>query len=97
LYAAVTRQDLDGEPPGGWLPDQRVTMDVALAGFTREAAYAAFAEDDLGSLTTGKYADFVVLDQPLFEIEPAKILETNVLMTVVGGDVVYRAESEVGG
>jgi len=93
LYAAVTRQDLDGEPPGGWLPDQRVTMNVAVAGFTREAAYAAFAEEDLGSLAVGMFADFVVLDQPLFEIEPAKISETEVLMTVVGGEIVYQAES----
>jgi len=96
LYAAVTRQDLDGEPPGGWLSDQRVTMEVAVAGFTREAAYAAFTENDLGSLAAGKYADFVVLDRPLFEIEPARILDTRVLLTVVGGDVVYRAGDDAG-
>lgn len=92
IYAAVTRQDLDGEPPGGWLPDQRVTPEVAVAGFTIEAAYAAFAEDRVGSLEAGKHADFVVLDQDLFEIEPAKIPGTNVVMNVLDGEVVYRAE-----
>ena len=92
LYAAVTRQDLDGEPPGGWLPGQRVTMQVALEGFTIDAAYAGFAEDDVGSLEVGKFADFVVLDRNLFEIEPAAIPDTKVLSTIVGGDVVYRGE-----
>ncbi|MGK7295512.1 MAG: amidohydrolase, partial [Candidatus Wenzhouxiangella sp. M2_3B_020] len=92
LYAAVTRQDLDGEPPGGWLPGQRVTMQVALEGFTIDAAHAGFAEDDVGSLEPGKYADFIVLDRNLFEIEPAAIPDTEVLSTIVGGDVVYRSE-----
>jgi len=91
LYAALTRQDLDGEPPGGWLPDQRVTMQVALEGFTLDAAHAAFADDDVGSLEVGKHADFVVLDRNLFEIEPSAIPDTRVLLTVVGGRVVHRA------
>ena len=92
LYAAVTRQDLDGEPPGGWLPDQRVTVQVAMEGFTIDAAYAGFAEDDTGSLEAGKLADFVVLDRDLFEIEPADIPKTRVLRTVVGGSVVFEAD-----
>jgi predicted amidohydrolase YtcJ len=92
LYAAVTRQDLEGEPPGGWLPDQRVTIQVALEGFTINAAYAAFAENETGSLETGKLADFVVLDQDLFTIDPVEIPKTGVLRTVVGGETVYQAE-----
>jgi len=92
LYAAVTRQDLDGEPPGGWLPDQRVTIQVALEGFTVNAAYAGFAEDETGSLEAGKLADFLVLDRDLFTIDPAEIPKTRVLRTVVGGEVVYQAE-----
>lgn len=92
IHAAVTRQDLDGEPPGGWLPDQRVTVQVALEGFTVNAAYAGFAEDELGSLEPGKYADFVILDRDLFDIEPADIPSTRVLRTVVGGNVVFKAD-----
>lgn len=92
IHAAVTRQDLEDEPPGGWLPDQRVTVEVAVAGFTRNAAYAGFAEDRVGSLETGKRADFVMLDRDLFEIEPSEIPKTRVLMTVIDGAVVYRAE-----
>jgi len=92
IYAAVTRQDLDGEPPGGWLPDQRVTPEVAVAGFTLDAAYAGFAEAEVGSLAPGKRADFVVLDQNLFEIDSAQIPETKVLSTWLDGEVVYRAE-----
>lgn len=91
LHAAVTRQDLDGEPPGGWLPDQRVTIEVALEGFTLNAAYAGFAEEETGSLETGKFADFVVLDRDLFDIEPADIPKTRVLRTVLGGNVVFEA------
>lgn len=91
LYAAVTRQDLDGEPPGGWLPDQRVTMQVALEGFTVDAAWAGFAEDDVGSLDVGKYADFVVLDRDPFAVAAERIPDIRVLRTVVGGETVYAA------
>jgi len=92
LYAAVTRQDLEGEPPGGWLPDQRVTIQVALEGFTLNAAYAGFGEDETGSLEKGKLADFVVLDRDIFALDPADIPKTQVLRTVVGGEVVYQAD-----
>jgi hypothetical protein len=91
LYAAVTRQDVDGEPPGGWLPDQRVTMQVALEGFTVDAAWAGFAEDDVGSLEIGKYADFVVLDRDPFAVDAGDIPDIRVLRTVVGGETVYEA------
>ncbi len=94
IYAAVTRQDLDGEPPGGWLPDQRVTAEVAVSGFTVDAAWAGFAEDEVGSLEMGKRADFVVLDRNLFEIDPADIPDTKVLATYLDGEAVYRAEVE---
>jgi predicted amidohydrolase YtcJ len=90
IYAAVTRQDLEGEPPGGWLPDQRVTAEVAVSGFTIDAAWAGFAEDEVGSLEVGKRADFVVLDRNLFEIEPADIPDTKVLATYLDGQAVYR-------
>ena len=92
LYAAVTRQDLDGEPPGGWLPEQRVTMPVALEGFTVDAAWAGFAEDDVGSLEVGKYADFVVLDRDPFAVDAGDVPGIRVLRTVVGGETVYEAD-----
>ncbi|MEX0915265.1 MAG: amidohydrolase family protein, partial [Wenzhouxiangellaceae bacterium] len=94
VHAAVTRQDLEGEPPGGWLPDQRVTAEVAVAAFTIDAAYAGFAEDEVGSLEAGKRADFVVLDRNLFEIEPADIPNTKVLATYLDGQAVYRSDGE---
>src|SRR5690606_22342184 len=68
FYAAVTRQDAEGEPPDGWMPDQRLTREQALRGFTLDAAYAGFMEDAVGSLTPGKWADFVILSQDLMTV-----------------------------
>lgn len=93
IYAAVTRQDLDGHPPDGWLPDQRLSVREAVAGFTRDAAYAGFAEDRVGTLETGKQADFVVLDRDIMEIEADAIPEITVLTTVLDGEPVYRHET----
>jgi len=94
LHAAVTRQDLDGEPPGGWLPDQRVTLQVALEAFTRGAAYASFDEDRLGRLAPGMHADFVVLDRDPFQIGAAEIPRVSVLATYLDGTPVYTAAAE---
>jgi predicted amidohydrolase YtcJ len=91
FYAAITRQDKHGQPPGGWAPDQRLSRDEALAAFTIDAAYAAQAEHDLGSLEPGKLADFVVLSRDIMTAPPAGILSTTVLATVVGGATVYSA------
>ncbi|WP_201315758.1 amidohydrolase [Dyella sp. EPa41] len=92
LYAAVTRQDLDGQPPGGWLPDQRVSRIQALAGFTRGAAYAAFMENEVGTLKAGMRADFVILDGDLMTVPPRQIADLKPLSTWVDGKAVYRAE-----
>ena len=89
IHAAVTRQDHAGQPEGGWLPDQRLTVQQAVHGFTLGAAYAAFEEDLKGSLAVGKLADLVVLSRDVFEAQPADILQTEVVLTVVGGEVVY--------
>jgi hypothetical protein len=89
FYAAVTRQDRSGNPAGGWFPDQRMTRDEALRSWTIEGAYAAFEEIIKGSLEPGKLADFVLLSDDITRIPPAEILKTHVVMTVVGGDVVY--------
>ena len=88
--AFITRQDADGWPAGGWFPNQRTTREEALKSMTLWPAYGAFMEDVSGSLSPGKYADFVVLDQDIMTIAPERILDTRVLMTVLGGKVVYR-------
>ena len=89
FYAAVTRQDRDGNPPGGWQPDQRMTREEALRSWTIEGAYAAFEENAKGSLEPGKIADFVMLSDDIMRIPPSEILKTRVTMTVVAGEVVY--------
>jgi predicted amidohydrolase YtcJ len=89
IYAAVTRQDHNGWPEEGWHPEQRMTMEEAIKGFTIWAAYAAWQEDILGSIEVGKLADLTVLDKDLLSIEPKEILETKVLATIVGGEARY--------
>jgi predicted amidohydrolase YtcJ len=89
IHAAVTRQDHAGQPEGGWLPDQRLTVQQAVHGFTLGAAHAAFEEDRKGSLVEGKLADLVMLSRDIFEVPPAEILQTEVVLTVIGGEVLY--------
>lgn len=91
LYAAVTRQDQNGQPPGGWYPNQALTREEALRSFTIWGAYAAFAEKTRGSLEAGKYADFVVLDRDIMTCPAAEIKDISALKTVIGGEVVYEA------
>ncbi len=90
FYAAVTRQDHKGHPPGGWFPEQRMTRQEALESWTIRGAYAAFEEKIKGSLSPGKLADFVALSADIMEIEPAAILRTRVVLTAVGGRIVYE-------
>ncbi len=85
IYTAVTRQLPDGTPPGGWYPASRITVEAAVRHFTRDAAYAAFMERDVGTLEAGKLADFVVLSQDIFAVPAAQLLQTHVQRTVVGG------------
>ncbi len=94
LYAARTRQDHQGLPVGGWHPEQKVTGDEALAGFTTGAAYAAFAEERRGQLKAGFDADLVVLPVDPVEGEPKRLLDAKVQVTVVDGIDVYRAEAK---
>jgi predicted amidohydrolase YtcJ len=91
LYAALTRRTLDDRHPEGWVPSQKITLDEALAAYTRDAAYAAFAERDLGTLEPGKLADLVLVDRDLGRIPPPAIRDAKVLLTVVGGKVVFEA------
>jgi predicted amidohydrolase YtcJ len=91
FYAAITRQDIAGNPPGGWTPRQRMTREEALASFTREAAYAAHSETLTGSIEAGKLADMLVLSKDIMRVPPRDILTTTVRMTIVGGETVYQA------
>ncbi len=90
IHAAVNRTTLEGQPAGGWYPEQKLTVQEALEAFTTNAAWAAFEEDEFGTIRAGKYADLTVLDRDLLVIDPQDILKTEVLMTVVGGRIVYE-------
>jgi len=90
IYSAVTRQDHDGKPPKGWYADQAMTREEALRAFTLDAAFAAGAEDRVGTLEPGKYADFVLVDRDLFDVPAADIWKLRVLETWVGGKRVYK-------
>ena len=90
FHASIARQDANGWPAGGWFPEQRMTREEALKSMTIWPAYAAFQEDELGSLTPGKRADFVVLDRDIMTVPRAEILETRVLATYLGGVAVYE-------
>ncbi len=92
IHAAVTRRRADGSPgPGGWYPEQRLTVEEAVRGFTLGAAYAGYMEDRIGSLTPGKYADLIVLDRDIFTCDPMAIKDTQVLGTMINGEWKYRA------
>ena len=92
IYAAVTRQTLDGEPEAGWYPDQRLTVEESLKAYTVNAAYAAGEERWKGRLMPGFAADLTVLSEDLFRIDPRNIRDTRVLKTMVGGTWVFDAE-----
>jgi predicted amidohydrolase YtcJ len=95
FYAAVTRQDAEQYPEGGWHPEERVTRREALRGFTLDAAYSAFQEDELGSLEPGKLADFVILSRDIMEVRPEAILDTEVVATYLGGAQIYARDGEM--
>jgi predicted amidohydrolase YtcJ len=93
FHAAVTRQDPTNWPAGGWYPEQKMTREEALQSMTIWPAYAGFQESMLGSLTPGKYADFVVLDRDIMHVPDTEILSTRVTSTWIGGKRVYEASS----
>jgi predicted amidohydrolase YtcJ len=90
IYAAVTRRTLDGKFPGGWLPEQKITVDEALRGYTMGDAYALFREHELGSLTTGKLADVAIVDRDLLTMPAESLATARIVTTIAGGKVVYR-------
>ena len=88
---ALTRQTIDGNPPGGWLPQQRLTLAETIKAYTLNAAFSGHREKTEGSLEPGKLADLIILSQDLFKVEPDQIIKSEVLLTMVGGKVVYRS------
>jgi hypothetical protein len=92
IYAAVTRRTLDGAHSDGWVPEQKISVAEAVKCYTINDAYAEFAEKEKGTLEVGKLADFVMLSDDIFAIAPAKIRDVKVLLTVVGGKVVFEKQ-----
>jgi len=92
IYAAVTRRTLDDRNPGGWVPEQKITVEEALRAYTMGSAVASFEETRKGSLVRGKLADLVLIDRDLTTIAPEAIRDANITMTVVGGRVVFERE-----
>ncbi|TWT18716.1 amidohydrolase [Luteimonas marina] len=90
IYYAVTRQDMDGLPEGGWRGDQRLTLAEAVRAYTLNPAYSAREDGLKGSITVGKLADMVVVSQDIFSIEPRELLNVEAIMTVMGGVIVHE-------
>ncbi|MGZ4987490.1 MAG: amidohydrolase family protein, partial [Limisphaerales bacterium] len=90
IYAAVTRRTLDDKHPNGWVPEQKITVEEAVRAYTLGSAYAEFQDKVKGTVTAGKYADLVMLDKNIFEINPNDIPTTKVAMTIVDGKIVYQ-------
>ncbi|MFL5140852.1 MAG: amidohydrolase [Microvirga sp.] len=90
LSAAISRQDVNGQPPGGWVPSEQLTFEQAFAAFTRGAAYAGFAEDRIGALDPGKWADFIILDRDPTKVDAQSLARTQVLETWVAGKKVWE-------
>lgn len=95
LSAAVSRQDIEGQPPGGWIPSERLTLGEALYAFTRGAAYAGFAEGKIGALEPGAWADFIIVDRDPTKADPRGLASTKVLETWVAGRTVWNRGSSV--
>jgi len=92
LYGALTRRTIDGANPGGWVPEEKITLEEALTAYTSGSARAGFTEEKTGTLESGKYADLVVLSQDLFQVDPVDIPRVQVEMTVVEGEIAFRRE-----
>lgn len=90
IYAAVTRRTLDDKNPDGWVPDQKISVEEALLGYTKDAAFASFEEDIKGTLEPGKLADFVIISEDLTKVDPVLIRDLHVLKTYVGGKKVFE-------
>jgi predicted amidohydrolase YtcJ len=96
IYAAVTRRTLDDRNPGGWVPEQKISVEEALRAYTSTAAYASFEESRKGTLAAGRLADIVILDRDIFAIPPEQIRDVKVVTTILGGKVVFGTAAPSG-
>ena len=92
IYFAVTRKDINGQPEEGWIPSEKMSVDEAVKLFTKYAAYASYTEDENGTIEPGKWADMVVLEKDIYEIDPDAIKDTKIDMTILAGKVVYERQ-----
>jgi predicted amidohydrolase YtcJ len=96
LYAALTRRTIDGANPEGWVPSEKISLEEALTAYTWGGARAGFMETKVGRIEPGMYADLTVLSEDLFDVEPLDIPHVQVILTMVGGEIVYRNEGQNG-
>ena len=93
IQNAITRQTTEGEPQGGWIPSERISLADAIKGYTLNAAFAGRREKTEGSVEPGKVADLIVLSQDIFKVAPVNIGKTKVVLTMVGGRIAYTSKS----
>ena len=92
LQNAVTRETTEGEPKGGWIPSERISLADAIKGYTLNAAFAGHREKTEGSLEPGRVADLIIVSQHVFQVNPLELGKTKVTLTMVGGRVVYKSD-----
>jgi predicted amidohydrolase YtcJ len=92
VFSAVTRITGDGKNPGGWYPAEKISVEDAIRAYTAGNAYGSFLEGKIGILKEGAYADFTVLEEDIFTIDPTKIKEVKVIRTVVQGREVFKVK-----
>lgn len=90
VYFAVTRKNINRQPEEGWIPSEKMSVDEAVKLFTKNAAYASYTEDENGTIEVGKWADFVLLEKNIYEIDPNEIKNTKIDMTILAGKLVYE-------
>jgi predicted amidohydrolase YtcJ len=93
IFVAVNRTDVEGEPEGGWLPEERLPLADAIRAFTSGASWASFDEQRKGSLERDMLADIVILSEDVFALPPERLLQAEVVMTIVDGKIVYRRDA----
>lgn len=90
LHTAVNRRTIDGKPPLGWVPEQKISMSDAMMAYTKAGSFSSGDENEKGTIATGQVADLIVFSQDLFSIDPMKIHETKVVMTILDGKIIHK-------